>query len=116
MAKYSDQGRVTATALNVATIQRTDLVDLREASRVTGIHRDMIMDLARSCFVTASWRWADREEPLFDEIALGRLRQIAELHYNRRVSFRIVRKIFELLDRLDEVEQELEFLRSKGPQ
>lgn len=95
----------------VTTDQRIDRIDLPTASRLTGLHHELILEFTRASWITVSAATMNAEEPVFDQQGLRRLRQIAELHYQQRMSFRMARKIVCLLDRLDEAERELRYWR-----
>jgi hypothetical protein len=95
----------------VSTDQRIDRIDLPIASRLTGLHRELILEFTRASWIAVSASTIDAEEPIFDGQGVRRLRQIAELQYRQRMSFRMVRTIVCLLHRLDEAERELRFCR-----
>lgn len=109
-AQRSSRNRELAIRV-ISTEPRTVGIDLRAASRLTGLHHELILEFTRASWITVSAATLNADEPIFDEHGLRRLRQIAELHSQQRMSFRMVRRIVGLLDRLDEAERELRFWR-----
>jgi hypothetical protein len=93
--------------------QRFHSHDLLTTSRLTGLHEGLIVEFARGGLVSVSAEPNGSNEPRFDEKALCRLRQIAQLHQQQKVNLRTIKLIVRLLDRLEEAEKELRILREQ---
>lgn len=86
-------------------------VDLDFASQLSGLHPDMILELARAQLVTV--RADAAGNPRFDNQAIYRLRQIERLRQEQRAGMRMIRLIIQLLDRTERAERELRHLRER---
>jgi len=82
------------------------LTGLRAASRISGMHPDMIPEVARARLVVV----AERDGaglPFFDRRALERLELIQYLRLQQRANLRTVRMIVRLIERAERAEREL---------
>ncbi len=87
-------------------------VDLDAASRLSGMHPEMILEVTRARLVVVAHK--DREgNPYFDDAAIYRLRQIEHLRNQQRVQMRTIRLIIQLMDRAESAEREVRWLREQ---
>ncbi len=87
-------------------------VDLDAASELSGMHPEMILEVARARMVVISRK--DREgNPYFDDEAIYRLRQIEHLRLEQRAHLRTIRLIMQLMDRAEAAEREVRWLRDR---
>ncbi len=91
--------------ISVIASRRSRPVDLETASQRVGLHPDLIRELVGVHLVEAT------RDLSFDEAAMNRLRQIASLRAGEKMSFRTIRMVLRLVDRLEEAENELRYLR-----
>lgn len=88
------------------------LIDLDAASELSGMHPEMIEEVARAELIVVSHH--DRSgNPYFDDKAIYRLRQIERLRNEHRAHMRTIRLIVQLLDRTEAAEYELRRLRER---
>lgn len=99
---------ITRTEIVVISANAPDLVDLKTASQQTGLHPDLIAELVEVHLVLAT------ASLQFDRRGLNRLHQIANLRDQDNLSFRMVRSIVRLIDRLETAEEELRSLREQS--
>jgi len=85
-------------------------VDLETASRLTGMHREMIQEFARARLVPGISK-AEDDTVYLDDRAVRRLRQIEDLRVRQHVNLRTIRLIVHLMNRLEEAEVEIRTLR-----
>jgi len=106
----------TATSRCLAVTAVGDLrrVPLDSASRETGLHQDLIVELTRAHLVDCDAKGPGETELFFDQHALLRLRQIAELRERQHVNLRTIKLIVQLMDRLEHAENELRFFREQS--
>jgi hypothetical protein len=96
---------LTRTDIVLVSANSPDFVDLTTASRRTGLHPELIVELINVHLVSAF------SGPRFDQRGLKRLHQIANLREQEHLPFRMVRSIVRLIDRLENAETELRKLR-----
>lgn|GEM_PF-918186 len=87
------------------------LSDLAEASKICGLHPEMIEEFLRGHLVCGFRGKAG--QIYFDQSGISRLRQIAYLREHEHTSLRTVRYIASLLDNLEAQERELRELRER---
>ena len=87
------------------------LVDLGVASDLTGLHPQMIEAYLTGQLVKA---FVDSEGVIyFDPAGISRLRHLVHLRDHEHTSFRMLRYIVTILDRVEGQEQELQELRER---
>ena len=84
--------------------------NLETAAKLTGVHRDIILEFARAELLPSVEVAGDEARLRFDERAIYRLRQIDVLR-RHHTSLRVIRDILRLLDRIEEAELEIHRLR-----
>lgn len=77
------------------------LYEVAAASRLSRLHPELILDLARTALAPVC-RWKDGERPLFDAAGIQRLRVIWMLRYRQGAPFRTIRELFRVLDEMDD--------------
>lgn len=86
--------------------------DLEAASRLSGMHPEMILEFTRAGLILLSGK--DPEgNPYFGDEAIYRLRQIEYLRNQQRAPIRTILLIIRLMDRAETAESELRFLRER---
>ncbi|NCF90531.1 MAG: hypothetical protein GWQ05_06160 [Verrucomicrobiaceae bacterium] len=88
------------------------LVDLNAASQQSGMHPEMILEIARSQLVKVSLI-VIAGDLYFDCAAVSRLRQIEQLRVGQRAHMRTIRLIMRLTDRAEAAERNLHQLRER---
>ena len=99
-------------SLEITVISASNqLLDISAASRLSGLHPDMIAEFERGKLVERSG--SDQNgNPVFDEAGICRLRILSDLRDRERLSLRMTRVVCHLMDRLERAESEVRNLRS----
>jgi|GEM_PF-1387525 len=94
------------------SIANLGLVDLDSASQLSGMHPEMILEVARAQLVFASIIDVSGDS-YFDCVAIARLRLIEHLRVGQRAHMRTIRLIIQLTDRAESAERDLHQIREQ---
>jgi DNA-binding transcriptional MerR regulator len=85
--------------------------DLETVAGLTGVARREILVYCRSGLVSVEGS-VETEELFFDDEALYRIRRIEEMRTEQGINLAGIRMIFELLNEVQRLREEMRFLRS----
>lgn len=95
----------------ICTNRATDLADLEEAARLSGMHPEMIEVFLRASIVIS--KPDGNGVHRIDPDGIDRLCQIEHMRKRGRPVLRNIRLVFSLTDQLEKTERELRELRSR---